>query len=160
MPETHQALKTLLLVAHCPSENTRGLRDAAINAVSEQNLEHTHIRFCPPLQAQPEDLLAADAIIMGTTENLGYMSGALKDFFDRCYYPALETKQGLPCAAFIRAGHDGTGTVRALQTITTGLKWRWVQEPLLLKGDYQDHFREQVAELANAMACALDQGII
>lgn len=152
--------KTLLLIAHCPSPNTLKLRNALLKSVEHQALAHTTIRSLAPLEAQPEDLLNADAIIMGTTENLGYMSGALKDFFDRCYYPVLEVKRGLPCAAFIRAGHDGTGTLRALKTITTGLKWRWVQDPIILRGDYQAAFEDQCAELGAAMACALDEGII
>lgn len=153
-------MKTLLIVAHCPSPNTLCLKDAVLNGARSTWPEQTQILFKPPLQAEPKDVLAADAIILGTTENLGYMSGALKDFFDRCYYPVLERKQGLPCAAFIRAGHDGTGTIRALQTITTGLKWRWVQEPLLLRGDYDPAFADQCHELGAALCAALDAGMI
>jgi len=152
--------KTLLMVAHCPSENTQKLWQAVLEGVASVELEDTCLKALPPLETSPSDVLAADAIILGTTENLGYMSGALKDFFDRCYYPCLEAKQGLPCAAFIRAGHDGTGTQQALKTITTGLKWRWVQAPLLLKGEYQNHFEQECFELGAAMASALDQGII
>jgi len=154
------AEKTLLLVAHCPSPNTQKLKEALLQGAQEAETTDTQIRYLPPLETQPEDVLAADAIILGTTENLGYMSGALKDFFDRCYYPVLEEKQGLPCAAFIRAGKDGTGTDRALKSIITGLRWRWVQEPMILHGEYQTGFEDQCRELGAVMAAALDEGII
>ena len=148
------------MVAHCPSDNTRKLWNAVTEGVVSIDLENTEFKALTPFETKPQDVLEADAIILGTTENLGYMSGALKDFFDRCYYPCLELKQGLPCAAFIRAGHDGTGTVKALETITTGLKWRWVQSPLILKGDFKISFEKECLELGAAVACALDEGII
>jgi len=152
--------KTLLIIAHIPSPNTLKLKDAILAGTKSYPLKNTQIKFLSPFDTMADDILAADAVILGTTENLGYMSGALKDVFDRCYYACLEVKQGLPCAAYIRAGHDGTGTLNALKTITTGLKWRWVQEPIILRGDYDITFEEQCNELGAAMACALDEGII
>src|SRR5262249_41972669 len=126
MAMSHQARRRLLIVAHAPSENTRRLREAAIRGATSPDISGVDVKMLPPLETVPADVLAADAIILGTTENLGYMSGALKDFFDRCYYPVLELKQGLPYAAFIRAKLDGTGARRAIESITTGLRWRAV----------------------------------
>jgi len=152
--------KELLIVFHAPSDNTRALRDGMGNAVNEAQLNNVNCRVLSPFDVHPDDVLSCDAIILGTTENLGYMSGALKDFFDRCYYPVLEEKQGLPVACVIRAGHDGTGTQRALETIITGLKWRWVQAPLICRGPWQEEFITQCNELAQATAYGLAEGII
>ena len=109
--------------------------------------------------AGPEDVLACDAILLGTTENLGYMSGALKDFFDRTYNPCLEHTRGLPYALCIRAGLDGTGTRRAVESIASGLGWRAVQEALVCKGQWREDFVEQCRELGAAMTAGLDVGI-
>ncbi|GGI93949.1 flavodoxin family protein [Halopseudomonas pertucinogena] len=151
--------RQLLLVAHAPSDNTARLRDAVLRGASASTIENVKVRWVAPLEATPDDVLQADAIILGTTENLGYMSGALKDFFDRCYYPVLERKQGMPCALYIRAGHDGTGTRRAIESIVTGLRWSWAQDPLVLRGDWQPGFLDQAEELGLYMAAGLDSGI-
>jgi NAD(P)H-dependent FMN reductase len=149
--------KRLLIVAHAPSDNTVALRAAVQRgAQGEAGVEVTVLA---PLQAGPDDVLAAHAVILGTTENLGYMSGALKDFFDRSYNPLLEKTQGLPSALYIRAGSDGTGTRRAVETILTGLRWRAVQEPLICKGPWQESFVAQCEELGAAMAAGLAAGI-
>ncbi|MGM0915408.1 MAG: flavodoxin family protein [Pseudomonadota bacterium] len=152
--------KRLLIVAHAPSPNTTRLREAAERGARDSRIAGVEVSVRPPLEAGPEDVRACDAILLGTTENLGYMSGALKDFFDRSYYPLLEEKQGLPCALYIRAGHDGTGTRRAVEGIASGLRWRWVQEPLILRGEWQEEFVDQVAELAMAMAAGLEAGVL
>lgn len=152
--------KKLLIVAHAPSPNTLKLRDAVVDGACHPDIENVEVRVLAPLDAGPDDVLWCDAIVLGTTENLGYMSGALKDFFDRSYYPCLEKTQGLPFTFYIRAGHDGTGTHRAINSITTGLRWREVQEPLLCRGEYQDAFEEQCRELGMTMAASLDAGLL
>jgi len=157
---TPEFKKQLLIVAHIPSANTRLLRDAAFQGASHPDLEQMHCVVKAPLEAGPEDVLACDAILLGTTENLGYMSGALKDFFDRSYYSVIEKKQGLPCALYIRAGHDGTGTQRAVESIVTGLRWRWVQPPLILRGEWQPSFTDQIEELSMTLAFSVESGII
>lgn len=151
--------KRLLVVAHAPSPNTQKLVDAVLRGARHPDISAVEVVYKPPLETVPEDVLAADGIILGTTENLAYMAGAMKDFFDRCYYPVLEKKQGLPCAIYIRAGHDGTGTQRALETILTGLRWKQVQDMLLCRGDWQESFVEQCEELGLYMAAGLDAGI-
>jgi len=151
--------KRLLIVAHAPSPRTLRLRDAVVEGATSDDIENVEVVVLAPLDAGPEDVLAAGAIILGTTENLGYMSGALKDFFDRSYYPCLEKTQALPYCLYIRAGHDGTGTRRGVETIVTGLRWRAVQEPLVCRGEWRDAFVEQCRELGAAMAAGLDAGI-
>ncbi|MFQ3788459.1 flavodoxin family protein [Halomonas sp. A29] len=153
-------MKRLLIVAHAPSPNTLRLRNAAERGAMHDDIDAIEVSVKAPLDAGPEDVLACDAILLGTTENLGYMSGALKDFFDRSYYPVLEEKQGLPCALYVRAGHDGTGTRRAVEGIVTGLRWRWAQEPLVLRGEWQEGFIEQVEELGLYLAAGLEAGVL
>jgi hypothetical protein len=152
-------MKHLLVVAHIPSPNTTRLRDAVVKGASHPDIDGVKITVKTPFEAGPDDVLAADAVILGTTENLGYMSGAMKDFFDRTYYPVLEIAQGKPYALYIRAGMDGTGTRRGVETIITGLRWRAVQDPLICRGDWDEAFVEQCEELGMAMAAGLEAGV-
>ena len=151
--------RRLLIVAHAPSPNTERMRDAVIAGAGSPEIEDVDVVALSPFATTPADVLAARAVVLGTTENLGYMSGALKDFFDRCYYPCLEQTQGLPYALYIRAGHDGTGTRRAVETIVTGLCWRRIQEPLVCRGPWRDEFLDQCRELGLLMAAGLDAGV-
>lgn len=112
-----------------------------------------------PFATGPDEVLAADAVILLTTENLGYMSGALKDFFDRCYYPLLDRTDALPYALLVRAGHDGTGTCRAVASITSGLRWKPVREPVVCRGQWDPGFLDQARDLGSFMAAGLEAGI-
>jgi len=153
------SVKHLVIIAHMPSENTRRLACAVLEGAGAPEIEGVSARLLSPFDANAEDVLKADAVILGTTENLGYMSGALKDFFDRTYYDCLDKTDAKPFAAFIRAGLDGTGTKRAILSITGGLRWRAVQEPLICKGEFQETFVTDCRDLGMAVAAGLEAGV-
>jgi len=152
--------KKLLIISHAPSENTQRMLQAVIKGANHADVSNVEARYIAPLDTRPDDIKTAQAIIIGTTENLGYMAGLIKDVFDRCYYDCLEHTEGLPFTFYVRAGHDGTGTRRAIQSITTGLRWRLVQEPLICNGAFCEEFITQCEELGLTMAASLEAGII
>jgi len=152
--------KNLLIVAHVPSPNTLRLRDAVLAGATQAEIAGIEVRALTPFETAADDVLWSNAVILGTTENLGYMSGALKDFFDRTYYSCLDRTEGRPYALYIRGRHDGTGTRRGVEGIVTGLRWRAVQPPLILRGDWQESFVAQCQELGTLMAASLEAGII
>ena len=153
------AKKKLLIVAHVPSANTRLLAEAAHRGATHPDFDSIEVELTQPLKTTVDDVLNCDAILLGTTENFGYMSGAMKDFFDRIYYPCLEHTEALPYSIFIRAGIDGSGTKQAMEKIITGLRWKPVQETLICQGEYQESFLQEVEELGMTMAAGLDAGI-
>ena len=87
------------------------------------------------------------------------MAGAVKDFFDRTYYGVIAEKQGMAYALYVRAGSDGTGTVKGVERIVTGLRWKAVQEPLVLRGPFGASFEAQCEDLGMAMAAGMEAGI-
>ena len=151
--------KRLVIIGHVPSPNTQRLRDAVEEGARHPDIDGVDVVAQSPFDTQPDHVIEASAIILGTTENLGYMSGALKDFFDRCYYPVIEKTEARPFTYYIRAGLDGTGTRRAIDSITGGLKWKCVQEPHLYHGEWREEFVDQARELGMAMAAGLDAGV-
>ncbi len=151
--------KTVLLVAHTPSPNTLALANAAIKAVNDEDTGDVTIRLMSPFEVRTQDVSDAAALIIGTTENIGYMAGATKDMFDRCYNSWLKSTAAKPVAIYIRAGLDGTATKTALLSICSGLKWRLIAAPLIVQGDWQNAFCEQVSELCLGVAIGIDSGI-
>jgi len=103
--------KRLLIVYHSQSGSTRRMLDAVLRGAGDTAVEGVDCVVREALAATAEDVLAAQGILLGTPENFGYMSGALKVFFERIYYPCLEHTQGLPYGLFIRAGNDGRGAL-------------------------------------------------
>ena len=152
--------RTLLIIANQPSVNTRRLARAARDGARAVPADTLRVRLCHPFDAGVADVLDADAILLGSTENFGYMSGALKDFFERVYYPCLGKTDALPYALYVRAGQDGTGARRAVESLCSGLRWKPIQPALILRGEYQPEFSQQCRELGALMAAGLDAGII
>ena len=148
-------MKKLLVVSHTPSKNTLAVTEWVVAGASKGLVA---VELSAPLQTSPDQVLAADGLILGTTENFGYMSGAMKDFFDRIYYPCLDQTQGMPYALFIRAGQDGQGAKTSIERIVAGLGWRAIQEPLICKGDPPE-FKEPCLQLGELMAMGLEQEI-
>jgi len=151
--------KHLLIIAHAPSPNTKALCDAALRGARSDDAGDVTVRALSPFDVTAEDLFTADGMILGTTENIGYMAGATKDMFDRCYNDWLDHTEGLPVALYIRAGLDGTATKNALLGICGAQKWRLIAEPLILHGEWSSGFENQVEDMAMAMAAGLDAGI-
>ena len=152
-------MQNLLIVANLPSANTRKLVDAVLAGAGHPDIEQVDVKFSEPLSACAEDVLWANGIILGTTENFGYMSGQIKDFFERIYYPCLEQTQGLPYSLFIKGGLDGTGATLSMQKIITGLRWKEIHQPLLMKGEFQQQWLADCEEFGMYMAAGLEAGV-
>jgi multimeric flavodoxin WrbA len=152
-------MKHLLIVYHSQTGHTEAMAGAVIAGASDPLIEGVEVRARGALEADAADVLWSDALILGTPENFGYMSGALKYFFDRIYYPCLQGTQGRPYALFIRAGNDGRGALSSIERIVEGLKWRRVQDPIVVAGDFDDACLEHCRELGMSMAAGLEAGI-
>lgn len=151
--------KSLLIVVHRPSANLSRLAEATLAATLNPLIEGVRAILKTPAETDAEAVLACDGLILGTSENFGYMAGALKDFFERTYYPCLEQTRGKPYALWVRAGQDGQGAKQSVERIVTGLGWHAVQPALIMRGEWQEEFVDQVSELSLTVAAGLDAGI-
>ena len=150
-------MKTLLIVYHSQTGNTEKLAQAAHHGAGQE--PDTRTRLVRALEATLDDLRTCQGVLFGTPENFGYMSGALKDFFDRTFYPAQEYKLNLPYALFISAGNDGTNAVRQIDRILTGYPMRKVAEPIICRGAVTAEYLQQCEELGFTLAAGLALGI-
>jgi multimeric flavodoxin WrbA len=146
---------TLLLVHHTTSPSLHAMYGAACDGATSPQLEGVDLVARPALAATVSDVLAADAVLLGTPANLGYVSGALKHFFDTIYYPCLEATVGRPYALYVHGNNDTTGAVRAVQTITTGLRWKLAQAPVEVVGEPTRWDLDACWELGAALAASL-----
>ena len=152
-------MKHLLIVFHSKTGNTRQLADAVIDGASSSDVGGVEVRVLRAADAGPEDLLWADGLLLGTPENFGYLSGALKDFLDRTFYEVEGKLTPLPYAMFVSAGNDGTGAVRAMERIANGYPFLAVQAPLIARGTPTPEDLDSCRELGQAMAMGLEMGI-
>jgi NAD(P)H-dependent FMN reductase len=150
---------TILVVANLPSGNCVTLRDAVVRGASNDAIEGIEVAVREPLSADAADVLASSGIIIGTTENFGYMSGLIKDFYERIYYPCLEKTEALPCALYVKGGLDGQGAKTSMERIITGLRWKPIRNTLVMKGEFRESFVDQCEELGMQMAAGLESGI-
>jgi multimeric flavodoxin WrbA len=149
----------LLIVWHSKTGNTAGLKDAVLRGARHPDITGVTVRCLHTSEAGPDDLRWAHGILLGTPENFGYMSGQMKDFFDRTYYEVEGELAPLPYALFISCGNDGRGAVREIRRIVKGYPFKEVQEPVIIRGKVSEQGLTACEELGMALAAGLEAGI-
>jgi multimeric flavodoxin WrbA len=148
-------MPTLLIVHHTPSPSLQAMLEAVVDGATDDAIEGVEVVKRPALTAADVDVLAADAYVLGTPANLGYMSGALKHFFDRIYYPCLDMTQRRHYGLYVHGNSDTTGAVKGVETITTGLGWERARAPVEIVGDPSNEDLEACWELGASLAAGL-----
>jgi NAD(P)H-dependent FMN reductase len=147
----------LLIVYHSQSGNTAQLMAAVERGALRQ--DHVSVLTKKAFDTTLADLLTCHAVVFGTAEYNGYMSGALKDFFDRTFEPAQRRVTNKPYAAVISAGNDGSFALQAIERIARGYPLRRVTEPIIVVGDVDDAARARCEELGETLVAGLGLGI-
>ena len=129
--------------------------EAVIAGARDPELAGIDVAVMPALAATVPDVLAADGFVLGTPANIGYMSGALKHFFDQIYYPCLLAKTGAPYGLYVHGGSDTAGAVRAVKAIATGLSWREASQPVVSTGPVSTATEQACYELGATVAANL-----
>jgi hypothetical protein len=155
MSATMPDMATLLIVHHTPSPALHELFTAVMSGATDPHITDVSVVARPALGATASDVLSADAYILGTPANLGYMSGALKHFFDQIYYPCLDTTIGRPFAMYVHGNNDVGGALSAITKVVTGLRWRQAQNPVEVIGPPTPADRDACWELGAAVAASL-----
>jgi len=145
----------LLVVHHTTSPSLHSMFDAVLSGATDSRIEGGEVVSRAALTATAGDVLGADGDLLGTPANLGYMSGAMKHFFDQSYYPCLEETVGRPYGLWVHGNNDATGAVRGGETITTGLRWRPAQAPVVVLGEPTRAGLDGCWELGAAVAAGL-----
>ena len=147
-------MSTVLVVHHAPSPRLRRLLEAIETGLAHPELEGISVESVPALATTDDHVLRADGYVFLTPANFGYMSGALKHFFDRTYYPAQGDTEGLPYALFVHGDNDTSGAVRAVESITKGMGWVRHRPPAEVRGRPDVKAREACWELGAVTALA------
>jgi NAD(P)H-dependent FMN reductase len=148
-------VKTLLIVHHTTSPTLHALFEAVRSGAATDEVEGVEVVVRPALTATAVDVLTADGVLLGTPVNIGYMSGALKHFFDTIYYPCLEATARRPYGLYVHGNDDATGAVRAVESISKGLGWRAVRPPVVVTGAPTKPDLEACWELGALLAAEL-----
>lgn len=146
---------TLLVVHHTPSPPTRELLEAVLTGARDPDIEGVAVRAVPALGATVTDVLSADGYLFGTTANFGYMSGALKHFFDTVYYPCLDAVAGRPYGLWVHGNNDTGGAVASVRTIVTGLALTQAAAVVEITDGVDAAARERCHELGATVAVTL-----
>ena len=146
--------KKLLLIYHSQKGHNLKLAEACLTGIQKE--EGLEIRFQKASDTVLEDVLWADGIILVTAEYFGYMSGAMKDFFDRTYYPARDRNINIPYALLVCSETDGTGCVRSIESLAPSYTLRRALEPLLIK----EHVLEAGLSLAEEQGQTFAAGLV
>lgn len=145
----------LLVVHHSPSPRVREFADAVLQGARHPDITGVEVVERAALQATADDVRAADGIVLGTTANFGYISGALKHFFDTTYYQVREETTRRPFSYWIHGGHDTTGAEQAMVSITTGYGWTLAAEPVVFTGEVTESHLDRGAELGALVAATV-----
>ncbi len=145
----------LLIVHHTPSPVLQEMFEAAASGARTDEVEGVEVVVRPALIAAAADVLQADGYLLGTPANIGYMSGALKHFFDGIYYPCLAATARRPYALYVHGNSDTTGAVRAVESIASGLSWRRIRPALSVLGPPSAADLERCWELGATVAAEL-----
>jgi multimeric flavodoxin WrbA len=147
----------ILIVYHSQTGNTEKMAHAVADGA--HCVEGVDVVMKKAGDATLEDLLTADGLAVGTPENFGYMSGMVKDFFDRTYNAAQDKVFRKPFVVFISAGNDGTGALRAIERIALGYKFKTVYQPVIAQGSITEEIINQCHELGATIAGGCQMGI-
>jgi multimeric flavodoxin WrbA len=148
-------MRRLLIVHHTASPAMQAMFEAVVAGAGHEDIEGVEVVIRPAPTAAAADVLEADGYLLGTPANIGYMSGALKHFFDGIYYPCLEATRRRPYALYVHGASDTGGAVRAVEAIATGLAWRRARPPLSVIGPPDKAALDECRELGAMVAAEL-----